>query len=391
MDKPAPAAAQLISGIFPFSELDVRAQAALAPLIERESYAAGTTIYQQNSPVRAVYFLLSGQVEVSLKQKKTTRRLAQLGPGDHFGEDATGGSGIAQSQAVCATRVILLKIPRANLVRVYECAPILKRVFALFHRTYQLLCRLDLPWRQPQETVYLLTRRTRFILWARVIPLVLVSLVVFSGLLYWSFVASFANVLWLVMSFLVLGIGLFFGLYSEGFDRLWQAFMLDRVQFPTFPAVVWFGMISAAGMLFTAAAGIPAGHWVQKGGKPVRILQVLAGVSAVLLIALLAFTTAGSLSLVVAIYILITILRFLIDPLTLGWINRGLDSQVRATVLSMRSQVDSLGQIAGGPLVGWVALRNGYRSGLRASALLLSPVLGLFILLFLGIRKNRLK
>lgn len=209
MDKPAPAAAQLISGIFPFSELDVRAQAALAPLVERESYAAGTTIYQQNSPVRAVYFLLSGQVEVSQKQKKTTRVLAQLGPGDHFGEDATGGSGIAQTQAVCATRVILLKIPRANLVRVYEYAPILKRVFALFYRTYHLLCRLDLPWRQPQETVYLLTRRTRFILWTRVIPLVLVFLVVFSGLLYWSFIASFASVLWLVLSFLVLGIGLF--------------------------------------------------------------------------------------------------------------------------------------------------------------------------------------
>lgn len=128
----------------------------------------------------------------------------------------------------------------------------------------------------------------------------------------------------------MLGIGLFFGLYSEGFDRLGQAFMLDKFQFPTFPPVVWFGLIH--------------------------------------------------------------LLRFLIDPLLTGWINRGLDSQVRATMLSMRSQVDSLGQIGGGPLVGWIALRSDYRSGLQASALLLSPVLLLFFFLFrkIGV-KNALK
>lgn len=63
----------------------------------------------------------------------------------------------------------------------------------------------------------------------------------------------------------MLGIGLFFGLYSEGFDRLWQAFMLEKFQFPTFPPLVWFGLITAVGMLSTAAAGIPVGRWVRAG------------------------------------------------------------------------------------------------------------------------------
>lgn len=111
-----------------------------------------------------------------------------------------------------------------------------------------------------------------------------------------------------------------------------------------------------------------------------------------MLAGLLIFPAAGSLPFAVAVYILIHILRFLIGPLSTGWINRGLDSQVRTTVLSMRSQVDSLGQIGGGPLVGWIALRSGYRSGLLASVLLLSPVLGLFFFLFRKIGdKNALK
>ena len=40
------------------------------------------------------------------------------------------------------------------------------------------------------------------------------------------------------------------------------------------------------------------------------------------------------------------------DPLYLAWINQNIESRVRATVISMSSQTDAIGQIAGGPLLG---------------------------------------
>lgn len=214
MDKPDTTAAQLIQGIFPFSDLDPRTQASLAPLVERESFAAGTIIYEQESPARALYFILSGHVEVTRSRKKETKCLAQLEAGDHFGEDVLGSNGFSRSKAVAQSRVMVLKIKRANLVKVYEQAPILRRLFKVFYKTYALLTKIDLPWRQPHETVYILTRRTRFLLWLRILPLALLAVAVFSALLYFSFVAKFGNVLWLVLAFLALGFGLFVTAWS---------------------------------------------------------------------------------------------------------------------------------------------------------------------------------
>ncbi|MBZ0287006.1 MAG: MFS transporter, partial [Anaerolineae bacterium] len=75
----------------------------------------------------------------------------------------------------------------------------------------------------------------------------------------------------------------------------------------------------------------------------------------------------------------IGIARTLAGPLEETWINQHIDSNVRATVISMRSQVDAFGQIGGGPPVGFVGERLGIRAALVASGLILSPVLPLYL------------
>ncbi|MEZ4832523.1 MAG: MFS transporter [Caldilineaceae bacterium] len=55
----------------------------------------------------------------------------------------------------------------------------------------------------------------------------------------------------------VMSLSLVYGLYSEGMDRLWTPHLLDNFSFPTIgnlQPVVWFGMISAAGMLLSIGA-----------------------------------------------------------------------------------------------------------------------------------------
>lgn len=56
------------------------------------------------------------------------------------------------------------------------------------------------------------------------------------------------------------------------------------------------------------------------------------------------------------------------------------DPQVRATMFSVSSQVDAIGQIGGGPVVGAIGNVVSVRAALVASALMLSPVLPLYSL-----------
>jgi len=51
---------------------------------------------------------------------------------------------------------------------------------------------------------------------------------------------------------------------------------------------------------------------------------------------------------------------------------------VRATVISMSSQVDAIGQIAGGPAVGLIGSLVSVRAALLTSGVILTPVLALY-------------
>ena len=77
-------------------------------------------------------------------------------------------------------------------------------------------------------------------------------------------------------------------------------------------------------------------------------------------------------------YWLIYVTRNVIGPFYTAWANQRLDSAVRATVFSMSSQVDAIGQIAGGPVVGLIGSQISTRAALLASSFILTPVLGLY-------------
>jgi DHA3 family tetracycline resistance protein-like MFS transporter len=67
----------------------------------------------------------------------------------------------------------------------------------------------------------------------------------------------------------------------------------------------------------------------------------------------------------------------MIEPLYTAWVNQRLDSRVRATVISMSGQVDAVGQVAGGPLVGLVGSLFSVQAAIALTGFILSPVLAL--------------
>ncbi len=178
----------------------------------------------------------------------------------------------------------------------------------------------------------------------------------------------------------ILLIGLFFGMYSEGYDRLWTASLLQRFQLPTLGGlneVAWMGLIAASIQILSAGS-----TWLVEKRFDLRhskmLIRLLAGLSALLLASLAGFALGGNFGLAVGLVVAIGVIRETIYPLYTAWVNRRLDSRVRATVISMSSQVDALGQIAGGPALGVIARQFTIQAGLLGSTILLSPVLVMF-------------
>ncbi len=178
----------------------------------------------------------------------------------------------------------------------------------------------------------------------------------------------------------ILWIGLIFGLYSEGFDRLWTKHLIDNFAqgFPFgLQPVVWIGGLRAVDMLLSVGAAELARQKIPTGSH-VGIARSLMAISALLIAGLFGFALARSLVLAFVCYWVISMARSVISPVYDAWVNQRLDSSVRATVLSMSSQVDAVGQIAGGPAVGLIGSWLSVRAALAASAFILSPVLLLF-------------
>lgn len=172
-------------------------------------------------------------------------------------------------------------------------------------------------------------------------------------------------------------IGLFYGIYSEGFDRLWVKHLLDNFDLPVLfgnNQVAFFAALRVAGTIFT----ILAVRFVEKrvdSSSPLAIGRAMLLVTGVISIALFGFALSPLLLLSLSLYLIIHVLRNVQIPLQTAWINQKLDSQVRATVHSMFGQVDAIGQVLGGPIVAVIAALGSAVASLVTSSLLLTPAL----------------
>jgi len=178
----------------------------------------------------------------------------------------------------------------------------------------------------------------------------------------------------------ILGIGLVFGAFSEGFDRLSEAHFLRDLSFPllgNLQPVVWFGMMSAATMLLSLPASELARRKVNTR-NPAAVARALFAANALLSAGVIAFALAGSFWIALLTYLAASVLRQVQDPLYTTWLNQHVDSSMRATVISMGGQANALGQIAGGPGIGAVGAAVSLRAALALSGVLLTPALALY-------------
>ena len=177
-----------------------------------------------------------------------------------------------------------------------------------------------------------------------------------------------------------LGVELVSGLYSEGLDRLWTAHLLKNFAFPALDGlkpVTWFGLIGIASLALSAAATEIARRWLDTTNQR-RVAQTLLAIHALTMAGILVFALTSRFGVALIALLGIGALRRVTGPILTAWINPRIDSPVRATVFSMAGQVNAIGQIAGGPGVGYIGKAGSLRAALVTSGLLLAPVSGLF-------------
>ncbi|HEX9838777.1 MAG TPA: MFS transporter [Anaerolineales bacterium] len=175
-------------------------------------------------------------------------------------------------------------------------------------------------------------------------------------------------------------IGLCYGLYSEGVDRLSVKLLLDNFRLP-----VLFGSNQVSFFIMLEVVGTMLYIFVVRSvekrldtSSPLAIGRAMLLVTGLIAISILSFALSPTLVLAVISMITVGLLRGVSGPLQTAWINQKLDSRVRATIHSMFGQVDAIGQTMGGPVIGLIANAFSVKLAVSVASLLLSPAL-LFI------------
>ena len=156
--------------------------------------------------------------------------------------------------------------------------------------------------------------------------------------------------------FLILGTAALHGASTEGFDRLADFHLLKDIGLPAIGnlnRVVWFGILDGVAL----ALGIGALAFVKRRthlNGHAHVARILRWVDVLLIAGVVVFGLSGAFWLAVLTMWLVGALRSVREPVFSAWINQGLDPKTRATVNSMGSQSDAVGQAAGGPVLGLI-------------------------------------
>jgi len=179
---------------------------------------------------------------------------------------------------------------------------------------------------------------------------------------------------------LLLVAAMLFGAASEGFDRLGVATWLQKLTLPELfglDPIAWFAVFSAGGIIIGLGVTEILKRRVDVGSeRGITIALIL--VTSALAVAMAVFGPSELFWLSLIAMWTAHAMRNAYDPLFLVWINRDLDPQICATVISAFGQGDAIGQVSMGPIIGWIGVARSLSTAIVTSAAFLIPSIGIF-------------
>lgn len=180
----------------------------------------------------------------------------------------------------------------------------------------------------------------------------------------------------------LLVVSLLLGLSEEAVDRLWTVHLIRDYTLPRLPGssgtVVLFTAVTLAGTVIALLASAVVNRVSPDRLGAAHPNGVLAVLTAAQVAGIAVLAVAGGLWIALAGLWVRTAAVAVAAPVRSAWLNRNLDPATRATALSINSQANAVGQVAGGPPLGAVGNRAGIPVALLVSALVLAPAVAVY-------------
>ena len=183
----------------------------------------------------------------------------------------------------------------------------------------------------------------------------------------------------------VLAVSLVIGLGSEAVDRLWVQHVSATFDLPDVPLLSLggeragaFTLFALVGAVVSLVASLAVNRWAPQAVAHPHPNLFLAGFAGIQALGVLVFAFSGNLWAAMAGLWVREAAAVVAGPVEAAWVNRHVDAASRATVLSVSSQLNAVGEIAGGPPLGLLARARSIPVALVGAAVLLSPAVVLY-------------
>ncbi len=151
--------------------------AALEELFEGKQLIQGKDVYREDEPARYFYFLLSGTISLWHRRGSKEEQVRLLNPGEVFGEEALLGLPRRHATAFVESEASVLRASSESLRSQLRLLPTANEILRTVARGRRLVRSVAFPWLEPDEAVFLATRKSNVLLFPNLAAPVLLGLI----------------------------------------------------------------------------------------------------------------------------------------------------------------------------------------------------------------------
>jgi CRP-like cAMP-binding protein len=153
-----------------FAKLSDEELAAAAENVEVFAVPSGEVIYRPGDKSDGLYFVYRGKIQISsLAERGSAGVKRTLSSGDYFGEESLAYEHTRLAQAAARVNSIVLRVKKRNLEKWIEDFPKVITPLRMIQESFSLLHNRSFNWLAKGEKVQYASRRTRFILWKKLL------------------------------------------------------------------------------------------------------------------------------------------------------------------------------------------------------------------------------